>query len=118
VTAGRFVILEHDHPFRHWDLLLEAGDVALTWRLLRPPLPDEPIAAERLPDHRLMYLDYEGPVSGDRGTVNRVASGTFDSTGSHVPDADGFSVSISGESGFRQICCQRTPEGRLFFLFR
>jgi hypothetical protein len=112
------VILEHDHPFRHWDLLLEAGDVALTWRLLRPPLPDEPIAAERLPDHRLQYLDYEGPVSGDRGAVKRIAWGTYESTDSHIPDADELSVSISGESLYRQISCQRTPDGRVFFLFR
>jgi hypothetical protein len=27
------------------------------------------IAAEILSDHRLAYLDYEGPVSGNRGTV-------------------------------------------------
>ena len=25
--------------------------------------------AEALPDHRLIYLEYEGPISGDRGTV-------------------------------------------------
>jgi hypothetical protein len=25
--------------------------------------------AERISDHRLAYLDYEGPVSGGRGTV-------------------------------------------------
>jgi hypothetical protein len=28
-------------------------------------------------DHRLAYLDYEGPVSNDRGTVTRVDAGTF-----------------------------------------
>lgn len=29
----------------------------------------------RLPDHRRAYLDHEGPVGGDRGSVVRVASG-------------------------------------------
>jgi len=31
--------------------------------------------AERLPDHRQRYLAYEGPLSGGRGEVERVASG-------------------------------------------
>lgn len=66
----RFVILEHDHPFLHWDLMLETGNVLRTWRLERPPLPGSgPIPATSLGDHRLMYLDYEGPVSGNRGRV-------------------------------------------------
>lgn len=32
--------------------------------------------ATRLADHRAAYLAYEGPVSGGRGVVRRVASGT------------------------------------------
>ena len=34
--------------------------------------------AEVLPDHRLAYLDYEGPISGDRGSVTRWDRGTYD----------------------------------------
>lgn len=30
-----------------------------------------------LPSHRMEYLEYEGPVSGDRGLVTRVATGNF-----------------------------------------
>lgn len=71
----RFAILTHDHPFPHWDLLLEAGPVCRTWRLLTSPEHDGLIVAEAIPDHRLMYLDYEGPVSGDRGTVTRWDAG-------------------------------------------
>ncbi|MBA4189776.1 MAG: hypothetical protein C0467_17465 [Planctomycetaceae bacterium] len=74
----RFVILEHDWPRRHWDFLLEAGPVLRAWRLLAEPTPDCPVPAEANADHRLVYLDYEGPVSGDRGTVSRWDSGTFD----------------------------------------
>lgn len=33
--------------------------------------------ATSLPDHRIAYLEYEGLVSGDRGEVQRVASGSF-----------------------------------------
>jgi hypothetical protein len=75
----RFVVLEHDHPVLHWDLMLEADGVLQTWRLAKPPLPSAAaIEAARLPDHRMMYLDYEGPVSGNRGMVNRWDVGTFE----------------------------------------
>lgn len=73
----RYVILEHDHPFLHWDFMLEAGAVLRTWRLEAPPEPGRVIRAEALADHRLHYLDYEGPVSGDRGTVKRWDAGNY-----------------------------------------
>jgi DNA polymerase Ligase (LigD) len=73
----RFAILDHDHPFRHWDFLLQAGGVLRGWRLLAEPARDTAIAAEVLPDHRPLYLDYEGPVSRDRGRVIRWDAGTF-----------------------------------------
>jgi hypothetical protein len=74
----RFVVLTHDHPFLHWDLMLEQGGALRTWRLKKPPDAQGRIAAEALPDHRLAYLDYEGPVSGGRGTVERWDAGTYE----------------------------------------
>src|SRR4051794_31238897 len=74
----RFVILEHDHPHLHWDLMLEAGPVLRTWRLAEPPQPGRAVAAEPIADHRRLYLDYEGPVSGDRGRVKRWDWGTYE----------------------------------------
>ncbi|MHC4878253.1 MAG: DNA polymerase ligase N-terminal domain-containing protein [Planctomycetota bacterium] len=73
----RFVLLEHDHPVLHWDLMLEWGDALKTWRLDRIPQEPGSIDAVPLPDHRRVYLDYEGPVSGNRGNVQRIDSGTF-----------------------------------------
>lgn len=35
----------------------------------------EPFTAERLADHRRLYLHYEGELSDNRGTVKRVAKG-------------------------------------------
>lgn len=67
----RFVVLEHDHPHLHWDLMLERGGALWTWRLPRLPEAGTPLDADRLADHRLAYLDYEGPVSGGRGRVVR-----------------------------------------------
>jgi hypothetical protein len=70
----RYVVLSHDWPTPHFDLMLEHGDKLRTWRLTSWP-PGEVI--ERLPDHRLTYLEYEGPVSGGRGEVIRIAGGVY-----------------------------------------
>ena len=85
----RFVILEHDHPERHWDLMLEVGPMLRSWRLAAPPeAPGTVIAALAVQDHRADYLDYEGPVSGDRGTValgrGRLHGSTWRPTGGLV----------------------------------
>ncbi|MCI0681315.1 MAG: hypothetical protein L0Y71_04355 [Gemmataceae bacterium] len=73
----RFVILEHDHPALHWDFMLEQDGVLKTWRLPAPPAAS-PARAESIGDHRLAYLDYEGPVSRNRGTVKRWDAGTYE----------------------------------------
>ena len=77
----RFVILAHDWPFPHWDLMLEAGEVLNTWRLLEEPEPGRTINAQAVADHRVLYLDYEGPVSGGRGVVTQWDAGEFEWTG-------------------------------------
>src|SRR5438105_2884446 len=75
-AMARFVILEHDHPSLHWDLMLEVAEVLQTWRLSAPP-GEGPVSAERSFDHRLIYLDHEGPISGGRGRVSRWDHGAF-----------------------------------------
>jgi len=74
----RYVILEHNHPELHWDLMLEDGETLRTWRLARPPEPGVNGPALLIGNHRRVYLDYEGPVSGGRGTVQRWDAGEFD----------------------------------------
>ena len=81
----RCVILRHDHPILHWDFLLERDELLESWRLLREPVLDEWIRAEKLPDHRTVYLTYEGPVSGDRGHVSRIVSGSYQALPSGSP---------------------------------
>lgn len=94
----RFVLLFHECPPNfgrpsHWDLMLEAGDVLRTWALEKLPRDWRPLVddqlgqpaiaatntvpAQPLGDHRPAYLDYEGPLSGQRGSVTRVEAGTF-----------------------------------------
>jgi len=74
----RFVILHHrEHGGEHWDLMIEQSAGLATWRLARMPAAEDhaPIPATRLPDHRKAYLEYEGPISRDRGEVRRVEEG-------------------------------------------
>jgi hypothetical protein len=74
----QFVILQHDAPGgRHFDFMLEASGVLKTWQLPEPPRPGVAIKCQALIDHRLAYLDYEGPVSGDRGSVTRLDRGEY-----------------------------------------
>lgn len=61
----------------HWDLMLESEGVLWTWALPEMPTANTSLDCERLADHRIAYLDYEGPISGDRGDVRRVMSGEF-----------------------------------------
>jgi hypothetical protein len=89
----RYVILEHDHPQLHWDVLLEAGAVLRAWRLAGPPRPGGTVAATANFDHRLFYLDYEGPVSGGRGRVRRWDAGQFTW---EAADADRVAVRLDG----------------------
>lgn len=78
----RFVVLHHLTPPAgpcepHWDLMLERDGTLETWALPAPPTPDSTQSGQRLPDHRIHYLDYEGPISGNRGTVKRWDWGTY-----------------------------------------
>ena len=78
----RFVVLLHQLPANHarathWDFMLEEHGTLRTWALARSPRRGIQIEAIQLPHHRLDYLDYEGPVSGDRGHVTHFDQGTF-----------------------------------------
>lgn len=76
-SGGRFVLLYHTWPQPHYDLMLEWQGVLKTWRLAELPYPGIRLTIEAIGDHRLAYLDYEGPVSGNRGKVRRIDSGTY-----------------------------------------
>lgn len=73
----RFVVLEHDWGGVHWDFMLEVDGSLRTWAVDEPIAPGVELRARALADHRLAYLDYEGPISGGRGAVIRRESGTY-----------------------------------------
>lgn len=80
------VALRHTLPDGSWHI---------DWMLARSPSPAGPLLTFRLPmtlddlpldaailveqlnDHRALYLDYEGPLSDERGFVERVAAETI-----------------------------------------
>lgn len=76
----QFVILHHTGIAEpHFDFMFEmdAGEPLMTLRSLAwpPALGDVLIELE---PHRSAYLEYEGPVSGDRGHVRRVERGDLE----------------------------------------
>lgn len=104
----RFVILIHDHPFLHWDLLLENEASLRSWRLLTDPeglMRGERIPAEAIPDHRKVYLDYQGPISGDRGSVSQWDAGTFELT-AETPTASGLEFAGRCIQGHFKMMCE------------
>jgi hypothetical protein len=73
--------------------MLEAGAKLRTWRLSAAPEPNRSVEAVASVDHRAVYLDYEGPVTGNRGTVKRWDAGTFTFL---VDTAERVSVNLKG----------------------
>lgn len=78
----RFVILQHENPSAsppvHWDFMLESNTGLRTWALESEPIAGRQIVANQLPDHRLAYLDYEGPISQNRGSVTQWDAGEYE----------------------------------------
>jgi len=86
--------------------MLEVGEHLQTWRLPTTP-GSAPVTmqAERIGDHRLAYLDYEGPVSGDRGTVARWDAGEY----THGPTSEpGLLIHLKGKRWCGSVDIQDT----------
>lgn len=72
-------MLQHtDGSGTHFDLMIDQGETLATWKFAAPPenAARIPSVGTRIGDHRRAYLDYEGPVSGNRGRVARHDQGT------------------------------------------
>lgn len=73
----RYVILRHEGiADPHFDLMVETrpGSDLATWRLAAWPLHAQ-TPAQRLKDHRRAFLDYQGDLTGNRGSVHRIDHG-------------------------------------------
>jgi hypothetical protein len=83
----------------HYDLFLERDGTLKSWRL-RDADFSEPAPASEAPDHELKYLEYEGKLTGGKGSVAIVESGTWieDSWSSR-----GIQVALAGKKFKRRI---------------
>lgn len=102
----RYAVLHHQTDAAprgpHFDLLLEDRDGATVsaGMLMAYSLECWPPAAGtlavQLPAHRPIYLDYEGPISGNRGAVRRIEAGRWQ----HVPPTgSSLRVRLCSEAG-------------------
>jgi hypothetical protein len=106
MTPLRYVVLRHERiPQPHYDLMFETapGSTLATWRSADWPITPTTVFVP-LSDHRHEYLEYEGPVSNNRGHVRRVAAG------SHVVEQnDEQRVVILFENGQRLLLPRSSP---------
>lgn len=118
---SRFVILLHEIPpghavaggrGTHWDLMLEHDGALKTWALAAEPTGEISLSAEQLPDHRLAYLDYEGPVSGNRGHVTRHDAGECTWL---AQSADRMEVQLDGGQGKRFVTLTHCASAGAYF---
>jgi hypothetical protein len=90
----RYVVSRHDvKPGEtHWDFMVERGEALATFKL-SGPLAAAPVEGTRSFDHRLVYLDYEGEISGGRGAVTIVERGELRDVAAD-PDAPAWTFSV------------------------
>jgi DNA ligase D-like protein (predicted 3'-phosphoesterase) len=79
VSAGVFVVQEHQATAHHFDLRLEVGGVMRSWAVPKEPSMDPAVKrlAIEVEDHSLAHNDFEGELDGgwvriwDRGTYEQ-----------------------------------------------
>jgi hypothetical protein len=120
-TTPRFVVLRHEpgeRPQRplHWDFMIEVDAVLRTWALAGEPAVDLLIAAEALADHRLAYLEFQGPISAGRGSVTQWDRGTYRMLSE---SADHLTVELAGHRlcGVANLTRQLTVSDQWTFRF-
>lgn len=96
--SGRFVIQEHTREGQetHWDLMLEHGEVLESYRLGCAPgaLAQQAVRAERIFDHPLRFLRYEGAVNEGKGNIRIAEAGRYES---HVAEEGQYRIIFEGE---------------------
>ena len=93
----RFVLHHHITEPDHHDLMVEHGDILLTWRIASEEIANlekhQPVQGERIQDHHKKFLEYEGPLSPGKGRVEKIDTGTCKITSLQENSID---ISING----------------------
>ena len=88
----RFVILKHVRGYDvHWDFMIESDGSLQTWRIDISPdiLSQETGHAEKISDHPLRFLTYEGPVNKGKATVTIAETGKY-----RIIEKDGKNITL------------------------
>ena len=88
--------------------MLQSEGALLTWALDEELCSKGDVSAVQLADHRLTYLDHEGPVSGDRGTVTQWDSGEFQW---RQRTSERIEVTLSGQIIQGEVTLKRLSDG-------
>lgn len=99
----------------HFDLMIEDGEVLVTYQLLAAPgaalaAPDAALAATPSFDHRRRYLEFEGELSDGRGRVRIVDRGRVRDLRGTPRDA-GYLGEFTGEVLRGQVALGRDGDG-------
>lgn len=97
--------------------MLECGGVLRTWALQQPPNDSKPQVVEALPDHRLAYLEYEGEVSGGRGSVSRWDAGTYEPANADVRSDGSLWIRVASSRLCGEIKLARVNDAWVFQYF-
>jgi DNA ligase D-like protein (predicted 3'-phosphoesterase) len=115
VSAGVFVVQEHQARARHFDLRLEVDGKMRSWAVPKGPSMDPAVRrfAVQVPDHELSHNEFEGPTEG--GGVIVWDRGSYEQ-GGRVPWPEaldrGHAVFVlHGEKLRGGFALQRTREG-------
>ena len=115
---SQFVVQEHRTPDGvHWDLMLQIDQRLWTWRMARHPadVGNTPLPLEKIADHPLRFLTYEGPVQNKTGSVQIADRGRAEML-AQTPNA--LTVCLDGLHLKGQFILSKTDSGPLWTLSR